>query len=63
MPSEPPAVTWPSSPSSRGARRMGVGTALMNAGEAWARDQGLPALSLDRVGHERAGSAHGAGLE
>lgn len=30
-----------------GARRMGVGTALMKAGEAWARDRGLPALSLD----------------
>ena len=29
------------------ARRIGVGTALMRAGEAWARDQGLPALSLD----------------
>lgn len=29
------------------ARRMGVGTALMKAGEAWARDRGLPALSLD----------------
>jgi ribosomal protein S18 acetylase RimI-like enzyme len=29
------------------ARRMGVGTALMEAGEAWARDRGLPALSLD----------------
>lgn len=29
------------------ARRMGVGTALMNAGEAWARDRGLPALSLN----------------
>lgn len=30
-----------------GARRIGVGTALMRAGEAWARDRGLPALSLD----------------
>jgi ribosomal protein S18 acetylase RimI-like enzyme len=29
------------------ARRMGVGTALMNAGEAWARERGLPAISLD----------------
>ena len=29
------------------ARRMGVGSALMNAGEAWARDRGLPTLSLD----------------
>ena len=29
------------------ARRIGVGTALMEAGEAWARDHGLPALSLD----------------
>lgn len=29
------------------ARRMGVGTALMEAGEAWARERGLPALSLD----------------
>ena len=28
-------------------RRIGVGTALMRAGEAWARDRGLPALSLD----------------
>lgn len=30
-----------------GARRIGVGTALMRAAEAWARDRGLPALSLD----------------
>ena len=29
------------------ARRIGVGTALMRAGEGWARDRGLPALSLD----------------
>ncbi len=29
------------------ARRMGVGTALMKAGESWARDRGLPLLSLD----------------
>jgi ribosomal protein S18 acetylase RimI-like enzyme len=29
------------------ARRMGVGTALMRAGEEWARERGLPALSLD----------------
>jgi ribosomal protein S18 acetylase RimI-like enzyme len=29
------------------ARRMGVGTALMRAGEAWTRARGLPALSLD----------------
>lgn len=29
------------------ARRMGVGTALMEAAEVWARDRGLPALSLD----------------
>jgi ribosomal protein S18 acetylase RimI-like enzyme len=29
------------------ARRMGVGTALMNAGEAWASQHGLPAVSLD----------------
>lgn len=29
------------------ARRMGVGTALMTASEAWARERGLPALSLD----------------
>ena len=30
-----------------GARRIGVGTALMRAGEAWARERGLTALSLD----------------
>lgn len=29
------------------ARRIGVGSALMRAGEAWARGRGLPALSLD----------------
>jgi ribosomal protein S18 acetylase RimI-like enzyme len=29
------------------ARRIGVGTALMKAGEEWARDRGLPELSLD----------------
>ncbi len=29
------------------ARRMGVGSALMRAGEAWARERGLPVLSLD----------------
>ena len=29
------------------ARRMGVGTALMKAGEAWAHERDLPALSLD----------------
>jgi ribosomal protein S18 acetylase RimI-like enzyme len=29
------------------ARRMGVGTALMRAGEAWARERGLSVLSLD----------------
>jgi ribosomal protein S18 acetylase RimI-like enzyme len=29
------------------ARRTGIGTALMRAGEAWARERGLPALSLD----------------
>jgi ribosomal protein S18 acetylase RimI-like enzyme len=29
------------------ARRMGVGQALMNAGEAWARHQGFDLLSLD----------------
>ena len=29
------------------ARRMGVGQALMQAGEAWARKRGLTALSLD----------------
>ena len=29
------------------ARRIGVGTALMEAGEAWAREHELPALSLD----------------
>lgn len=29
------------------ARRIGVGRALMQAGEAWAREQGLPFLSLD----------------
>ena len=29
------------------ARRIGVGTALMRAGEEWARDRGLPAVSLD----------------
>lgn len=29
------------------ARRMGVGKALMNAGEAWAREQGFDLLSLD----------------
>lgn len=28
-------------------RRMGVGSALMRAGEAWARERGLPVLSLD----------------
>jgi ribosomal protein S18 acetylase RimI-like enzyme len=26
---------------------MGVGQALMQAGEAWARERGLPVLSLD----------------
>jgi ribosomal protein S18 acetylase RimI-like enzyme len=29
------------------ARRLGVGTALMKAGEAWARDRGFDLLSLD----------------
>lgn len=29
------------------ARRMGVGTALMNAAESWARDLGMGLLSLD----------------
>jgi ribosomal protein S18 acetylase RimI-like enzyme len=29
------------------ARRMGVGTTLMRAGEQWARDRGLAVLSLD----------------
>jgi ribosomal protein S18 acetylase RimI-like enzyme len=29
------------------ARRMGVGSALMRAGEAWARERGLGVLSLD----------------
>ncbi|MCL2419125.1 MAG: GNAT family N-acetyltransferase [Conexibacteraceae bacterium] len=29
------------------ARRMGVGSALMQAAEAWARERGLPSLSLD----------------
>lgn len=29
------------------ARRTGVGTALMGAAEGWARDRGLPAISLD----------------
>jgi ribosomal protein S18 acetylase RimI-like enzyme len=29
------------------ARRMGVGSALMRAGEGWARERGLPVLSLD----------------
>jgi ribosomal protein S18 acetylase RimI-like enzyme len=29
------------------AHRMGVGSALMRAGEAWARERGLPVLSLD----------------
>jgi ribosomal protein S18 acetylase RimI-like enzyme len=29
------------------ARRTGVGRALMQAGEAWARERGLPVLSLD----------------
>jgi ribosomal protein S18 acetylase RimI-like enzyme len=29
------------------ARQMGVGSALMRAGEAWARERGLPVLSLD----------------
>ena len=28
-------------------RRMGVGSALMSAGEAWARERGFPVLSLD----------------
>lgn len=30
-----------------GARRVGVGRALMRAAEAWARERGLPVLSLD----------------
>ena len=30
-----------------GARRLGVGRALMRAAEAWARKQGLPVLGLD----------------
>jgi ribosomal protein S18 acetylase RimI-like enzyme len=30
-----------------GARRVGVGRTLMRAAEAWARDRGLPVLSLD----------------
>jgi ribosomal protein S18 acetylase RimI-like enzyme len=29
------------------ARRMGVGTASMRAGESWGRERGLPVLSLD----------------
>lgn len=29
------------------ARRVGVGTALIRAGESWARERGLPLLSLD----------------
>ncbi len=29
------------------ARRTGVGSALMRAGEAWARERGLPVMSLD----------------
>jgi len=29
------------------ARRKGVGQALMHAGEAWARERGLPVLGLD----------------
>ena len=29
------------------ARKRGVGSALMRAGEAWARERGLPVLSLD----------------
>jgi len=29
------------------ARRMGVGTALMEAAESWSRERGLPVLSLD----------------
>jgi ribosomal protein S18 acetylase RimI-like enzyme len=29
------------------ARRMGVGTALMRAGEAWARERGFQVISLD----------------
>jgi ribosomal protein S18 acetylase RimI-like enzyme len=29
------------------ARKMGVGRGLMQAGEAWARERGLPVLSLD----------------
>jgi ribosomal protein S18 acetylase RimI-like enzyme len=29
------------------ARRLGVGTALMEAGEAWTRDHGLATVSLD----------------
>lgn len=29
------------------ARRAGVGRALMRAGEAWARERGLPAVTLD----------------
>lgn len=32
---------------SEDARRMGVGSALMRAGEAWARERGFPVLSLD----------------
>jgi ribosomal protein S18 acetylase RimI-like enzyme len=30
-----------------GARMKGVGRALMQAGEAWARERGMPVLSLD----------------
>jgi ribosomal protein S18 acetylase RimI-like enzyme len=30
-----------------GARRIGVGSALMRAGEAWARERGLTAVTLD----------------
>ena len=32
---------------SQDARRTGVGSALMHAGETWAQDRGLPVLSLD----------------
>ena len=43
------------------ARRTGVGSALMSAGEAWARERGLPALTLDVwATNERARAFYGS---